>query len=83
MIMASEVRYDHGIELSELNYPDIHVPVAHNNHFGGLWGHGRLQTASEVISDLRIGLSDLSYPCSHVLLACKCLHEMIHRTTTT
>ena len=36
MIMASEVRYDHGIELSELNYPDIHVPVAHNNHFGGL-----------------------------------------------
>ena len=36
MIMASEVRYDHGIELSELNYPDIHVPVAYNNHFGGL-----------------------------------------------
>ena len=35
MIMASEVRYDHGIELSELNYPDIHVPVAYNNHFGG------------------------------------------------
>ena len=36
MIMALEVRSDLGIKLSDLNYPDIHVHVAYNNHFGGL-----------------------------------------------
>ena len=81
--MAPEVKFDFRFLISYLNYPAIHVHNAHNNNFGGLWGYGSLQTASEVISGLRIGLSDLNYPCRHVLLACKCLHEMIHRTTTT
>ena len=36
MIMALEVRSDLGIKLSDLNYPDTHVHVAYNNHFGGL-----------------------------------------------
>ena len=52
MIMASEIRSDLGIELSDLSYPDIHVHVAYNNHFGGPWSHGGLQMASEVVEIL-------------------------------
>ena len=49
MIMASEARSDLGIELSDLNYPYIHVHVAYNRHFGGPYSHCDLQTASEVM----------------------------------
>ena len=78
MVMASEVKFDFGIELSDLDYPDIHVHIASNEHlnFGGLRGHGDLQTASEVTSDLKIQLSDLNYLCCHVSLASKGLHEV-------
>ena len=53
MVMAPEVQFDFEIELSDLDYPDIHVHVASNQHlnFGGLRGHGDLQTDSEVTSD--------------------------------
>ena len=37
------VTSDLKIELSDLNYPGIHVHIASNSHFGGLGG---LQTAS-------------------------------------
>ena len=78
MVMAPEVQFDFGIELSDLDYPDIHVHIASNKHlnFGGLGGHGDLKTASEVTSDLKIQLSDLDYLCSHVSLASKGLHEL-------
>ena len=42
MVMAPEVKFDFGIELSDLDYPDIHVHIASNEHFGGLRGHGGL-----------------------------------------
>ena len=58
--MTSEVNVDLRIELSDLNYPGIHVHVASGGHFGGLWGHGGLQMTSEVKADL-IELSDLNY----------------------
>ena len=45
--MASEVRYDLRIELSDLDYPDIHVHIASNIHFCGIRGHCSLQTASK------------------------------------
>ena len=40
MVMASEVKFVLRIELSEFNYPDIHVYIASYEHFGGLGGHG-------------------------------------------
>ena len=46
-------------ETSNLDHPGIHVHVASNSQFGGLWGHGSLQTASEDASHLRIELRDL------------------------
>ena len=78
MVMAPEVQFDFGIELSDLDYPDIHIHIASNKHlnFGGHGGHGNLQTATEVTSDLKIQLSDLDYLCSHVSLASKGLHEL-------
>ena len=33
MIMASEVSSDLRIELSDLNYPDIHVHIAYKSNF--------------------------------------------------
>ena len=33
---ASEITSDLGIELSDLNYPGIHMNIAFNSHFGGL-----------------------------------------------
>ena len=53
--------YDLRFEISNLNYPGIIVHVASNSHFGGLGGHGGLQTASEVTSGLGIKISDLNY----------------------
>ena len=39
---TSEVRNSLRIELSDLEYPDIHVHIASNGHFGSLRGHGDL-----------------------------------------
>ena len=64
--------FDLRFEISNLDYPGIHVHIASN----GLRGHGGLQTTSEVTSDLKIQLSDLDYLCSHVSLASKGLHEL-------
>ena len=57
MILASDIRSDLRIKLSNLNYPDIHVHVACN-------GHGGLQTASEIVMAsvvIKFELSDLNY----------------------
>ena len=78
--MTSEVTVDLKIELSDLNYPGIHVHIASGGHFGGLWGHGSLQMTSEVKADLKIELIDLNYLYSHASLACKGFLEMIHTT---
>ena len=63
--MASEVKYDFMFEISSFDNPGIHVYVASNSLFGGLWGNGLLKMASEVTSGLTIELSDLDYllPC--------------------
>ena len=61
------------IELSDLNYPFIHVHIVSNSHLGGLRGYGGLQLASEVTSDLRMELSDLNYLCYHASMASNCL----------
>ena len=58
------MRSDLRIELNDLNYPDIHVHVAYNSHFGGPWGHGGLQKPSEVMVTsqvVKFELSDLNY----------------------
>ena len=68
-------KFDIRFEIRNLIYPGIHVFVASNGHFGGLWGHGGLQTALEVTSGLGIKLSDLNNLCSHISLASKGLHE--------
>ena len=41
MVMATEVKFDFRIELSDLDCPDIHVHIPSNEHlnFGGLGGH--------------------------------------------
>ena len=61
--------YDLRFDISNLDYPGIHVHIASN----GLRGHGGLQTTSEVTSDLKIQLSDLDYLCYHAPLASNCL----------
>ena len=61
--------YDLIFDISNLDYPGIHVHIASN----GLRGHGGLQTTSEVTSDLKIQLSDLDYLCYHAPLASNCL----------
>ena len=71
--IASEVKFNLGFEISNLNYPGIHVHVAPNSHFGGLGGHGGLQTTSEVTSGLKIKLSDLNYLCCHAFPVSKSL----------
>ena len=57
------------IELSDLNYPFIHVHIVSNSHLGGLRGYGGLQLASEVTSDLGMELSDFDYLCSYGFVA--------------
>ena len=74
--MTSEVKFDLRFELSNLDYPSIHVHVASNCHIVDLRGHGSLQTASEVTNDLGIELSDLNYICCYVFLASICLHNL-------
>ena len=74
---ASEVASDLKFDISNLNYPGIHVHITYNSHFGGLWGHSGLNMTSEVTSDLKFELSDLNYPCSSAFLAPKCFFELI------
>ena len=81
--IASEIIFNLGFEISNLNYPGIHVHVASNGHLHGLCGHDGLQTASEVTSGLGIELSDINYPCSNAYLTSKGLHELNQTTTTT
>ena len=64
--------YDLRFDISNLDYPGIHVHIASN----GLLANGSLQMTSEVTSDLGIKLCDLDYLCSHVSLASKGLHEL-------
>ena len=66
--MASKFTFDLKIEITSLNYLGIHVHVASNSHFGGLWGPDGLQKTSGVKPDLKI---DLIYVCCRVSLACK------------
>ena len=54
LLITSEVKADHRIELSDLNYPDINMHVASGGQFGGPWGHGGLQMTSEDISDFKL-----------------------------
>ena len=61
--MTSEVKLDLRFEISNLDYPGIHVHVASNSHIVDLWGHDSLQTASEFAYGLKIELSDLYYLC--------------------
>ena len=79
--IASEVILNLVFEISNLNYPGIHVHVASNGHLHGLCGHDGLQTASEVTSGLGIELSDINYPCSNAYLTSKGLHELNQTTT--
>ena len=72
--LTSEVKSDLIFELSNLDYPGIHVHVASNCHFVDLGGHGSVQTASEVTNDLGIELINLNYICCHIFLASICLH---------
>ena len=81
--MTFEVKADLRIELSDLNYPGIHVHVASVGHIGGFGGHGSLQVNSEDTSEARFELSDLNYLCSHASLACKGFLEMIHTNKQT
>ena len=72
MAMIFEVIFGLRFEISNLNYPGIHVHVVSNSHFGGLWGHSSLQMASkasEVRFDLRFEISNLNYPGIHVHVA--------------
>ena len=64
-LVALEVEFDLRFDVKVLNYPDIHVHVASNSHFGGLWGRGVLQMTSEVAYDLKFELSGLINLCSH------------------
>jgi len=70
--MASKVKLDLRFEISNLSYHGIDVHIASNSYFGGLWGHGSLQTASlapEVKFDLKFEISNLIYPGIHVHVA--------------
>ena len=73
--------FDLRFEISNLDYPGIHVPVASNCHIDDLQGHDSLQPASEVTNDLRIELSDLNYLHSHASRAAKCHHKSNRKDT--
>ena len=61
--MASEVKSDLRFEISDLNYPYIHVHILpFKSQFLDLRGHCRLQTALEVQSDLGFEISDPKKP---------------------
>ena len=61
--MASEVKSDLRFEISDLNYPYIHVHILpFKSQFLDLRGHCRLQTALEVQSDLGFEISDPKNP---------------------
>ena len=66
---ASEVASDLKFDISNLNYPGIHVHITYNSHFGGLWGHSGLNMTSEVTSDLKFDFCSLNNQCSSASLA--------------
>ena len=57
-----EVKSGLRFEMSDLNYPHIHVHIAYIAHFGG----SEATTASEVKSDLRFEISDPNYLLIHL-----------------
>ena len=48
MVMTSEVKFDLGFELCDLNYPDIHVHIASINSLNRISGHGKLESILSV-----------------------------------
>ena len=67
---ASEDKAGFRFEISDVNYPDIHVHIAYmvlwillHRPFGSLWGHCSLKTTLEVT----LGLSDLHFICEQCL----------------
>ena len=78
--LTSEIKFDLRFEISNLDYPVIHVHVASNSHIVDLRGHGSLQSASEVANGLGIELSGLNNLCSHAFLASNCLDGLNERT---
>ena len=51
-------RFKARIELSDLNYPDVHVNIVLKSHFDDLRGHCGLQKTSEVKYDFRFEISN-------------------------
>ena len=69
MAKASRVNFNPIFEISDLNYPEIHVHIAFSSHFGGLPGHCSLRmasVASEAKFDFIFEISNLNYPGIHV-----------------
>ena len=61
--------------LYDLHYLGIYVHIASNSHFGGLWGHGSLKTASmasDVKFELRFEVSIFNYHGISVHIASNC-----------
>ena len=69
MAKASWVKFNPIFEISDLNYPEIHVHIAFSSHFGALPGHCSLRmasVASEAKFDFIFEISNLNYPGIHV-----------------
>ena len=69
MEKASRVKYNPRFEISDLNYPEIHVHIDYISYFGGLPGHGSLRmasVASEAEFDFRFEIRNPNYPGIHV-----------------
>ena len=67
--------------LISINYPGIHMHIASESHFHGLWRSSGFQITSEVTSEVRFEFSCLNYLCSHACsLACKYFPQMIETT---
>ena len=72
MAKASLVKFNPIFEISDLNYPEIHVHIAFRSHFGALPGRCSLRMAS-VASDAKFDfifeISNLNYPGIYVHVA--------------
>ena len=82
--IASEVRSDLRLEISDLNYLHIHVHIAYMfwAHFeallvAGIRGHYSLQTASELKFYLRFDICGPNCKCNHVCLGHLGLHSFV------
>ena len=67
--VVTKVKFDLRFEISNLNYPGIHVHVASNGHLHGLWGHDGLQTASitsNILFGIKFEIKNPNYPGIHV-----------------